>query len=288
MPESLDLPDALLQSPSFQIERIRRATKDTVETELTKRGTTMREFWVLTCTMTHAASQTQLSELLAIDASDMVRLIDSLETHGWVARERDAKDQRNLALALTVIFGLGVINMGAYLYSVMGLDMSIASVTPVLIYTITGAHLIMLAGAILGSKRGALSVLLFLALLAIGLPLLSGGRGGLGVFAGPSVGYLVGFPVAAWLVGRLTEMIGRPYRVPLGIMANVLGGSEPDLPSTLLHSFARDRRLRVQLYGKEVKPGRKVGHVTTYGDDLAEVRKRARHAAGYLMGDPDA
>ena len=83
---------------------------------------------------------------------------------------------------------------------------------------------IMLAGAILGSKRGALAVLLFLALVAIGLPLLSGGRGGLGVFAGPSVGYLVGFPVAAWLVGRLTELIGRPYRVPLGIMANVLGG----------------------------------------------------------------
>jgi 5-(carboxyamino)imidazole ribonucleotide synthase len=72
------------------------------------------------------------------------------------------------------------------------------------------------------------------------------------------------------------------------VMANVLGGGEPDLPSTLLHCFARDRRLRVQLYGKEVKPGRKVGHVTTYGDDLVEVRRRARHAAGYLMGDLDA
>jgi 5-(carboxyamino)imidazole ribonucleotide synthase len=72
------------------------------------------------------------------------------------------------------------------------------------------------------------------------------------------------------------------------VMANVLGGGEPDLPSTLLHCFARDRRLRVQLYGKEVKPGRKVGHVTAYGDDLVEVRRRARHAAGYLMGDPDA
>lgn len=83
---------------------------------------------------------------------------------------------------------------------------------------------VMLAGAILGSKRGALAVLLFLALVAIGLPLLSGGRGGLGVFAGPSVGYLVGFPVAAWLVGRLTELLGRPYRVVLGTLANVLGG----------------------------------------------------------------
>jgi biotin transport system substrate-specific component len=83
---------------------------------------------------------------------------------------------------------------------------------------------IMLAGAILGSKRGALSVLLFLALVAIGLPLLSGGRGGLGVFAGPSVGYLLGFPVAAWLIGRLTEKVGRPYKVTLGVMANILGG----------------------------------------------------------------
>jgi 5-(carboxyamino)imidazole ribonucleotide synthase len=77
-------------------------------------------------------------------------------------------------------------------------------------------------------------------------------------------------------------------REPWTVMANVLGGSEPDLPSTLLHCFARDRRLRVQLYGKEVKPGRKVGHVTTYGDDLDDVRRRARHAAGYLMGDPNA
>ncbi|KRE40863.1 biotin transporter BioY [Knoellia sp. Soil729] len=83
---------------------------------------------------------------------------------------------------------------------------------------------VMLAGAILGSKRGALSALLLLALLAIGLPLLSGGRGGLGVFAAPSAGYIFGFPVAAFLVGLLTERIGRPYRLGLGIMANVLGG----------------------------------------------------------------
>ena len=77
-------------------------------------------------------------------------------------------------------------------------------------------------------------------------------------------------------------------RAPWTVMANVLGGTLEDLPSALLHCFARDRRLRVQLYGKSVRPGRKVGHVTTYGDDLAETRKRARHAAAYLMGDPDA
>jgi 5-(carboxyamino)imidazole ribonucleotide synthase len=72
------------------------------------------------------------------------------------------------------------------------------------------------------------------------------------------------------------------------VMANVLGGKIDDLPSALLHCFARDQRLRVQLYGKQVRPGRKVGHVTTFGDDLAQTRKRARHAAAYLMGDPNA
>lgn len=77
-------------------------------------------------------------------------------------------------------------------------------------------------------------------------------------------------------------------RVPWTVMANVLGGSVDDLASALLHCFARDRRLRVQLYGKQVLPGRKVGHVTAFGHDLADVRKRARHAANYLRGDPDA
>ncbi|PRY58200.1 biotin transport system substrate-specific component [Knoellia remsis] len=83
---------------------------------------------------------------------------------------------------------------------------------------------IMLAGAILGAKRGALSVLLLLALVAVGLPLLAGGRGGLGVFVGPSVGFLIGWPIAAWVVGLLTERIGRPYRVVQGAIANILGG----------------------------------------------------------------
>jgi 5-(carboxyamino)imidazole ribonucleotide synthase len=77
-------------------------------------------------------------------------------------------------------------------------------------------------------------------------------------------------------------------RVPWAVMVNVLGGSVDDLPSALLHCFARDRKLRVQLYGKSVRPGRKVGHVTAVGDDLESTRKRARHAAAYLRGDPDA
>lgn len=82
---------------------------------------------------------------------------------------------------------------------------------------------IMLCGTVLGARRGALAVLLFLALVAAGLPLLSGGRGGLGVFAGPSVGYLVGFPVAAFVTGWLVERT----TLPVGYAATaaaVIGG----------------------------------------------------------------
>ena len=76
-------------------------------------------------------------------------------------------------------------------------------------------------------------------------------------------------------------------RVPWTVMANVLGGTVEDLTSALLHCFARDPRLRVEFYGKQVRPGRKVGHVTTVGRDLDDVRRRARDAAGYLMGEPE-
>lgn len=82
---------------------------------------------------------------------------------------------------------------------------------------------IMLCGTVLGAKRGALAVLLFLALVSLGLPLLSGGRGGLGVFAGPSVGYLVGFPLAAFAAGWVVERT----TLPLGLAATsgaVIGG----------------------------------------------------------------
>ncbi|KUJ66700.1 phosphoribosylaminoimidazole carboxylase [Streptomyces albus subsp. albus] len=68
------------------------------------------------------------------------------------------------------------------------------------------------------------------------------------------------------------------------VMANVLGGDYPDMYAAYLHCMARDPGLKIHMYGKDVKPGRKVGHVNCYGDDLAEVRERARHAADYLRG----
>ena len=60
---------------------------------------------------------------------------------------------------------------------------------------------IMLCGTILGARRGAFAVLLFLLLVALGLPLLAGGRGGLGVFTTPWAGFLFGFPIAAFVAG---------------------------------------------------------------------------------------
>lgn len=83
---------------------------------------------------------------------------------------------------------------------------------------------VMLAGAILGGRRGFAVLAVFLALVAVGLPLLAGGRGGLGVFMTPSAGFLFAYPVAAFVVGWLTERGGAPYRLSWGIAANVIGG----------------------------------------------------------------
>lgn len=62
---------------------------------------------------------------------------------------------------------------------------------------------VMMAGAILGPWRGAASVGLFLALVATGLPLLAGGRGGIGVFFGPSAGYMLGWIAGAVVIGYI-------------------------------------------------------------------------------------
>ena len=60
-------------------------------------------------------------------------------------------------------------------------------------------------GAVLGSRRGALALLLYLAEGAVGLPVFAGGASGVGYMLGPTGGYLVGFVVAAGVVGWLAE-----------------------------------------------------------------------------------
>ncbi|MGH1331788.1 MAG: biotin transporter BioY [Paracoccaceae bacterium] len=82
---------------------------------------------------------------------------------------------------------------------------------------------VMLCGSVLGAKRGGLAVLLFLLLVAIGLPLLSGGRGGLGLFVSPTAGFLFGWPVAAFVTGWIVEnWRGAPLALVAGL-ASVVG-----------------------------------------------------------------
>lgn len=74
---------------------------------------------------------------------------------------------------------------------------------------------------------------------------------------------------------------------PVSVMVNVLGGSRADLLGGLAGALAADPALKVQLYGKDVVPGRKVGHVTALGDEVEATTQRAWRAARYLMGDTD-
>lgn len=79
----------------------------------------------------------------------------------------------------------------------------------------------MLAGAILGARRAAASQALFIVLVAVGLPLLAGSRGGLGVLFGVSVGFLLGWIVVAALIGWFTERVGAPYVAWKGLIINI-------------------------------------------------------------------
>ena len=77
--------------------------------------------------------------------------------------------------------------------------------------------------------------------------------------------------------------LGSPAPVaPVTVMANVLGGDGGDIYDRFIHVMAADPGVKVHLYGKEPRPGRKIGHVTASGDDVDLVRDRARRAASYL------
>jgi 5-(carboxyamino)imidazole ribonucleotide synthase len=79
--------------------------------------------------------------------------------------------------------------------------------------------------------------------------------------------------------------LGSPAPVaPYAVMVNILGGDVPDLYSAYRHVLARDPGVKVHLYGKQVRPGRKVGHVTVLGEDLDDLLARGRHAADYFAG----
>ncbi len=83
---------------------------------------------------------------------------------------------------------------------------------------------VMLCGTVLGARRGFLAVLLFIGLVAVGLPLLSGGRGGLGLFTSPSAGFLIGWPIAAFVTGFVMERLSNQNTALAAGIAAVVGG----------------------------------------------------------------
>ena len=83
---------------------------------------------------------------------------------------------------------------------------------------------VMLAGGVLGARRGGLALLLFVILVLAGLPLLAGGRGGLGLLASPSGGFLLAFPVAAFVTGFMVERLWHKISLPMMLVANIVGG----------------------------------------------------------------
>lgn len=120
-------------------------------------------------------------------------------------RHLDTTDVGRVAVFAAVIAALGL--PGSF---------SVFGAVPVTAQTLG----VMLAGAILGARLGALSVSVLLLLVAVGLPLLAGGRGGVGVFFGPSAGYLLGWIVGAIVIGATVHAGGRhpsTWRTFLGL-----------------------------------------------------------------------
>src|SRR6478752_3633826 len=104
---------------------------------------------------------------------------------------------RSRATDLALIAGF------AALIAVCAILPAIPTTTPVPITLQTFG--VLLSGAVLGARRGFLAVLLYIAAGAAGLPIFSGGASGLAVLQGPSVGYILGFPLAAAMCGFLVE-----------------------------------------------------------------------------------
>lgn len=115
---------------------------------------------------------------------------------------------------------LALVAVFAALIVVLGMPGALFAGSPVPITLQTLG--VMLAAALLGWKRAALVMLTVIALVAVGLPVLAGGRGGLGVFAGPTVGYLLGWVPGSIVTGYLVERARR--LTPLMLFGAILLG----------------------------------------------------------------
>ncbi len=106
----------------------------------------------------------------------------------------------------------------------LALSAQIALPLPFSPVPVTGQTLaVLLLGALLGSRRGALSVLTYMVEGAVGLPVFAGGGSGPAWLLGPTGGYLLGFVAAAWAVGWLSEHLGD--RSVAGTLVILLAGS---------------------------------------------------------------
>jgi len=83
---------------------------------------------------------------------------------------------------------------------------------------------VMIAGSVLGAKRGGLAVLIFLILVAVGVPILAGGRGGFSIFLGPGGGFLFSWPIAAFVIGMLVEKWWDRLNMINATAINIVGG----------------------------------------------------------------
>lgn len=83
---------------------------------------------------------------------------------------------------------------------------------------------VMLAGGILGAKRGSISLLIFVIIVAIGAPVLPGARGGLSVLVGPTGGYILSWPIAAFVIGFLVERFWNHLNLWKVVCINIFGG----------------------------------------------------------------
>lgn len=115
---------------------------------------------------------------------------------------------------------------------------------------------VLLAGAVLGVRLGVAAVLLYLALAAVGLPVLSDGASGLAPFTGPTAGYLFAFPVAAGLAGALfdrAETTASRIALMLGAHLLILGAGAAWLASRVGVRPALDDGFTPFLIGAGVK-----------------------------------
>ena len=125
----------------------------------------------------------------------------------------------NLRLVQICIFSALIAALGL----LPRIDIPVAAGVPITAQTLG----VMLAGLVLGARAGALSVLLFLAMVALGMPFLAGGRGGLGVFAGPTTGFLLGWIPGAFVTGLIAhgwQHRGTALGLFRGILAAICGG----------------------------------------------------------------